>query len=146
MQPLPPFLDENHKSKQAFLRHADDLAAKGELSTQEMAHYVNTKIVPSALKTTNDILKERDMPLRTCSEFLRSFGLLRGRPTKKYDDSDDESVTESRVLPESEDISEGTIWRWLKMFGYRYDVARKHFYNDTHEHPMTIEDRSRFVR
>ena len=33
----------------------------------------------------------------------------------------------------------------MNLFGYNYDTARKHFYNDTHEDPMTIADRWRFI-
>ena len=33
----------------------------------------------------------------------------------------------------------------MNIFGHRWDTARKHFYNDIHEDPMTIANRSRFI-
>ena len=115
-----------------------------------MTEYVNKIIVPMALNNHNKTLEEKGMPAVTRVEFLQSFHLLKGRPRKTYDeddDDDDEVVTESRVfpLPPNEDISGRTITNWLNNFGYSYDVARKHYYSDTHEHPMTIADRTRFV-
>ena len=69
-------------------------------------------------------------------DFLRSFGLLKGRPAKSVEADDDEVTSEETIqetiaMPENLNISLGTIIRWMNIYGYRYDTARKHFYNDT---------------
>lgn len=104
-----------------------------------MADYVNNTLVPRALEKHNEKISpedEDDTPPTSRVDFLRNFGLLQGRPYKTNVNSDGEEVTGTTVqAPEKKDISTATITNWLNLFGYSYDHARKHFYNDTHEHP-----------
>ena len=40
----------------------------------------------------------------------------------------------------------GTVYRWLKLLGFTYEVQRKGYYVDGHEKPATITYRKDFVK
>ena len=144
-RPEPLFFSENPRAKMAFLQYADELAGRGELHSEAMMDYTNNTLVPKALEKHNKLEDEQDITY--CSsrgDFLRAFGLLKGRPVAASG-SHDQEETLSVTFPVNENISQSTIIRWMNIFGYKYDTARKHFYNDTHEDPMTIADRWRFI-
>jgi len=137
----PLFMSENPNAKNGFIAFADELAAKGELRGQVMTEYVNDVLVKNALEEQQNAQGPDDPPINR-RDFLLSFELLKGRPAATVVDEDDEATI---PMPTNDNISEATVIRWMNLFGFKYDVARKHFYNDTHEDPMTIRDRWRFI-
>ena len=142
--PVPLFFSENPRAKIAFLQYVDDLAGRDQLLSEAMMDYTNNILVPKALEKHNKINDEEDITYcSTRGDFLRAFGLLKGCPAAASRNVDDE-VT-SNIIPANENISQSTIINWLNLFGYHHGTARKHFYNDTHEDPMTIADRWRFI-
>lgn len=84
MEPL--FLAENQRTRVAFLQWADELAAKAELMSQAMMDYTNDVLVPKAMERHNKLRNLQDDMEEPMSrgDFLRSFGLLKGRPAQTY--------------------------------------------------------------
>lgn len=141
---------------QLFLRQADDLAAKGELTGQGMTEYVNDVLVEYTLRKNNEGLAECEKITRV--PFLKKFGLLMERHAKAHSDEfgeeeefegqeeeEDEELVSDSQAPYSENISEQTVVRWLNILGLSYNETRKDYYNDTHEHPSTIKYSERLI-
>ena len=121
-----------------------------------MTEYVNDVLVEYTLRKNNEGLAECEKITRV--PFLKKFGLLMERHAKarsdefgeeeefegQEEDEDEELVSDSQA-PYSENISEQTVVRWLNILGFSYNETRKHYYNDTHEHPSTIKYRERLI-
>jgi hypothetical protein len=43
-------------------------------------------------------------------------------------------------------ICPSTIYKWLKLLGFRYEPRRKGYYLDGHEKPETISYRNKYVQ
>ena len=137
----PPFFVACPGAKLQFLSHADEMAKKGELTSEALADHVNSTIIPFHLKEYNNGKDEANRFTR--SEFLRSFGLGtgQGRPPKQLDGDDDENAQPQEKI----NICSQTVLNWMNRYGYVWCDARKHYYNDTHEHPQTIKARSLYI-
>lgn len=136
----PPFFSACPAARLMFLSHADELAAKGELKAELLASYVNKEVVKIELKECNDEREEDDKLTR--NDFLRSFGIGYGRRPKNYNDDNDEVEEEEEEL----NISLGTITRWMNIYGYKWCQANQHYYNDRHEHPLTLKAREIYIK
>ena len=101
--PEPTFMSENPRTKHAFLQHADTLAHRGALQGKAMMDYTNNILVPKAMERHN---KEQgdgttEHPMER-GDFLRSFGLLKGRPAKSVEvEADDDEVTSEETIQET---------------------------------------------
>ena len=70
-----------------------------------------------------------------------------GRRPKNYDnnegsDDDDDDDDDAGDL----NISVETINRWMKLYGYKWCDARQHYFNDRHEHPLTLKARKLYIK
>eukprot|EP00986_Skeletonema_menzelii_P015904 scaffold12932_cov97-Skeletonema_menzelii.AAC.2 len=135
----PRFFTSCPGAKLQFLSQADEFARKSELTAETLTDYVNSVIVPNQLRLHNRETKDVQNHLSQ-SDFISSFGLGkgRGRPPKHGD--------EDAQQQERNGISQATVLRWMNLYGYKWCTARKHYYNDTHEHPQTIKARSLFIQ
>eukprot|EP00984_Skeletonema_dohrnii_P022669 scaffold11766_cov144-Skeletonema_dohrnii-CCMP3373.AAC.1 len=131
----PQFFVGCPTAKMMFLSHADELARKGTLTSEALADYVNAQVVPLHLNEFNEGKDETEKISRP--NFLLSFGLGRGRPTMHQDENEPQEGKKN--------ISQETILRWMKLYGYKWCTARKHYYNDTHEHPLTLKARKLYI-
>lgn len=122
----PKFFSLCPDAKRMFLDHAEDLAALGKLTSEALADYLNSTIVENELKKWNEKRNTTDQASRR--DFLFSFGFGRCR-------EEEEDIT----------ILSRTVLDWMKRYGYKWSDARKHYYNDRHEHPDTIKSRQKFI-
>ena len=132
------------------------MAAKGELTGQGMAEYVNDVLVEYTLRKNNEGLAECEKI--TGVPFLKKFGLLMGQHAKAHSDEfeeeeelegqeedEDEELVSNSQAPFAENISEQSVVCWLNILGFSCNEARQHNYNDTHERRSTIKYRERFI-
>ena len=101
-KPEPLFFAENPRAKISFFQYADDLEARGELSSQAMFNYTNNILIPKSLEKHSKQLNPQDDTVEpiNCGDFMRNFGLLKGKPHN----NDEEDVTSDSILVD-EDIS-----------------------------------------
>ena len=128
--PDPPFFIQYPDAKLSLIRKAENLLENRDLSVSTLHEYTNDILVPRLLKEHNELVADESERV-TRLQFLQNLGFL-----KKQQSAQDDW---------EENISHGTIRRWLHALGFQWCKTRKHFYSDRHEDPVTVAYRTCFI-
>ena len=114
---LHPKLFEHYPdAKESFCDFAD--ANMKVLTGELMVEYVVDTLVPALRKEHNSANPQQpDVPDN--KEFLLSMGYR--------------------------NLGVATVVKWMNALGYRYDVRRKHYFNDRHEEPTNVTYREAYL-
>jgi hypothetical protein len=115
---LPMFLDLNRDEKEKIQQYAKEHLH--ELSIELMSEYIHNTVIPIMVQERFVVKPEDEQYEATVQGMYREYGL-------------------KKICP-------STIYKWLKLLGFRYEPRRKGYYVDGHEKPETISYRNKYVQ
>ena len=114
---MRPHLFEHFPDAEAsFCKYADENLPR--LSGEFMTSYLIEQVIP-ALRDKHNTNTTAEFALDNTEDFLSYYG-----------------YKQLHVV---------TVTRWMNMLGYRYDIKKKHYFNDKHEEESNVLYRGKFI-
>ncbi len=115
---LPMFLDLNRDEKEKLQQYAKEHLH--ELSIELMSEYIHETVITVMVQERFAVKPEDEQYEATVQGMYHEHGL-------------------KKICP-------STIYKWLKLLGFRYEPRRKGYYVDGHDRPETISYRNKYVQ
>jgi hypothetical protein len=114
---LPMFLDLNFEEKQKLENYCKEHLH--ELTVELVSEYIHDTLIPVMVEQKYNILPDKEEYDHGVKTLLFEHGL-------------------KKICP-------STIYKWLKLLGFRYEPRRKSYYVDGHEKAETVTYRNKYI-
>ena len=129
-RPLPPLLEIFPDAKDQIVSFG--IKNLATLTIESVHDFVVSTVVPRLAR----MWQSEQMASESCSDGIE-------QPVNNNDGESFDSFLNAHRL---ESLSLTTIWRWMRLLGFQYDIRKKSFYVDGHERDEVVANRSAFCK